>query len=114
MADEHDPEATGRAPLLLDPLAPVEDVPVLVDAVVETAAPVLEEPTPQVGPVPAAAVAALRDTVTAAAAELARKCLDEVVEEARATLERRLADRLQDELGALVEDALRDHLATRD
>jgi hypothetical protein len=114
MADEQNPATTGRAPLLIEPVAPVEDVPVLVDAVLEDAAPVLEAPAVAAGEIPPATVAALRDTLTVLAAELARRCLDEVLEEARMTLQHRLTSRLEDELGAVIERALRDQLASGD
>jgi hypothetical protein len=113
MSEPQDPDGTEQPPLLTEPVEPTGEVPVLTDAVAESPAS-LAAAGPGHAPVSPATIAALREALTVAAADLGRACVDEVVEEARASLERRLTVRFEEELGALIERTLRAHLETGD
>ena len=102
-------------PTLLEPVDETDTVPILTDAVVDAALPVLDhavsgEPTP----IPAATVAALREALTVVARDLTRECIEDVLEDTRMELERRLSGRFEDELRELIERALKAHLERPD
>jgi hypothetical protein len=113
MTDRKDTSPADLAPVLTAPAATGE-VPILTDAVVETLAPVLDEPEAGAPQVSEDTIGALRDALTAIARDLTRECVETVLAETRVELERRLSGELEDELRSRVDRALRDHLSTGD
>jgi hypothetical protein len=113
MTDRKDDSPADLTPVLTEPAA-TGAVPVLTDAVVETLAPVLDEPTARAPQVPEETIDALREALTAIARDLTRECVATVLEETRVELERRLEGQMDDEIRSLVDRALRDHLLTND
>lgn len=102
-------------PTLLDPVDDTKTVPLLTDAVVDAALPILDQPVAGgATPIPAATVAALREALTVVARDLTRECIEDVLEETRMELEQRLSGRFEEELRELIERALRAHLERPD